>query len=149
MLSQGAVVLLAKYRLYSRYSERRSLLSNTYMNSACSGVVSATLGTPADVMKTRMMNQPYGSDGKGLLYRSTLNCFVQTVCSESYYHNIKFRWFKLWRNGCIVCHLKRLFTFDCGETESVLFCYWLHVHDNVIIESIVSTVAQDGHCFSS
>ena len=27
--------------------------------SACSGLVSATLGTPADVVKTRMMNQKY------------------------------------------------------------------------------------------
>ena len=52
------------------------------INSACSGIVSATLGTPADVMKTRMMNQPYGPDGKGLLYRSTLNCLVQTVRDE-------------------------------------------------------------------
>jgi hypothetical protein len=52
------------------------------INSACSGVVSATLGTPADVIKTRMMNQPYGPDGKGLLYRSTLNCLVQTVRDE-------------------------------------------------------------------
>ena len=29
------------------------------LSSACSGLVSATLGTPADVVKTRMMNQKY------------------------------------------------------------------------------------------
>ena len=54
-------------------------ISTHTLFSACSGVVSATLGTPADVMKTRMMNQPYGLDGKGLLYRSTLDCLIQTV----------------------------------------------------------------------
>ena len=84
----------------TRHCNRRSSVSNVnsfshaYMDqvaffffffvltSACSGVVSAVLGTPADVMKTRMMNQPYGPDGKGLLYRSTFNCLVQTVRAE-------------------------------------------------------------------
>ena len=55
-------------------------LSSLYiLNSACSGVVSATLGTPADVIKTRMMNQPFGLVGKRRPSRSTLNCLVQTV----------------------------------------------------------------------
>lgn len=46
--------------------------------SGCSGLVSATLGTPADVIKTRMMNQRY-INGVGELYSSTFNCLTKTV----------------------------------------------------------------------
>ena len=53
---------------------------NYVLFSVCSGLVSATIGTPADVMKTRMMNQPY-KDGHGTLYTSTLDCLVKTVRS--------------------------------------------------------------------
>ena len=40
--------------------------------SICSGLVAATLGTPADVIKTRIMNNPD-------LYRGTIDCFNKSV----------------------------------------------------------------------
>ena len=46
--------------------------------SGCSGLVSATFGTPLDVIKTRMMNQRY-NNGVGELYKSTIECFIKTV----------------------------------------------------------------------
>lgn len=49
-----------------------------YFYSGCSGLVSAVLGTPADVMKTRIMNQPY-INGRGTIYSSTLDCLIKTV----------------------------------------------------------------------
>ena len=36
------------------------------------------MSTPFDVIKTRMMNQPY-QNGRGLHYASTLDCLVTTV----------------------------------------------------------------------
>lgn len=36
------------------------------------------MGTPFDVMKSRMMNQPY-SNGKGEFYKSTIDCLIKTV----------------------------------------------------------------------
>lgn len=33
-------------------------------NSICAGLVAAIMGTPADVVKTRVMNQPTDSQGK-------------------------------------------------------------------------------------
>jgi solute carrier family 25 uncoupling protein 27 len=51
------------------------------LSSAVSGLVSAILGTPADVMKTRMMNQPY-VNGRGTIYRSTFDCLSRTVKAE-------------------------------------------------------------------
>ena len=32
--------------------------------SACAGLVAATVGTPADVVKTRIMNQPTDKNGR-------------------------------------------------------------------------------------
>lgn len=34
------------------------------MASICAGLVAATMGTPADVVKTRIMNQPTDAAGK-------------------------------------------------------------------------------------
>ncbi|XP_043209097.1 mitochondrial uncoupling protein 4-like isoform X2 [Amphibalanus amphitrite] len=53
-----------------------------FLASACSGLVSATLGTPADVVKTRVMNQPTDHHGRGLLYRNSIDCFIHLVRSE-------------------------------------------------------------------
>ncbi|XP_049869184.1 mitochondrial uncoupling protein 4-like [Pectinophora gossypiella] len=46
------------------------------------GFVAAVLGTPADVMKTRLMNQPVGEDGRGKMYRGMIDCFQQSVKNE-------------------------------------------------------------------
>ncbi|KAI8435841.1 hypothetical protein MSG28_004057 [Choristoneura fumiferana] len=46
------------------------------------GFVAAVLGTPADVMKTRLMNQPVGPDGRGVLYRGMIDCLQQSVKNE-------------------------------------------------------------------
>lgn len=47
-------------------------------SSICSGLVAATFGTPADVVKTRIMNNPD-------LYRGSLDCFLKAVS----YHLVK------------------------------------------------------------
>ena len=50
--------------------------------SAVSGVVSATLGTPADVVKSRMMSQQYDINNRGLIFSSSLDCLMSTVSSN-------------------------------------------------------------------
>uniref|UniRef100_A0A8B9G2V8 Solute carrier family 25 member 27 n=1 Tax=Amazona collaria TaxID=241587 RepID=A0A8B9G2V8_9PSIT len=52
--------------------------------SSCSGLVAAVLGTPADVVKTRVMNQPRDKQGRGLLYKSSTDCLTQTVQGEGF-----------------------------------------------------------------
>nr|XP_022319822.1 mitochondrial uncoupling protein 4-like [Crassostrea virginica] len=49
--------------------------------SGCSGLVAATFGTPADVVKTRIMNQPT-KNGKGVLYSGSLDCLIKTATQE-------------------------------------------------------------------
>ncbi len=43
-----------------------------YLISVCSGLVAASLGTPADVIKTRIMNNPD-------LYKGTIDCIQKSV----------------------------------------------------------------------
>ncbi|XP_069125185.1 mitochondrial uncoupling protein 4-like [Argopecten irradians] len=52
--------------------------------SATSGLVAATLGTPADNVKTRIMNQPT-ENGKGLLYKGSVDCLLTTVKQEGFW----------------------------------------------------------------
>uniref|UniRef100_A0A8C3U4G3 Mitochondrial uncoupling protein 4 n=1 Tax=Catharus ustulatus TaxID=91951 RepID=A0A8C3U4G3_CATUS len=54
------------------------------VSSICSGLVAAVLGTPADVVKTRIMNQPRDNQGRGLLYKSSMDCLIQTVQGEGF-----------------------------------------------------------------
>ena len=42
------------------------------MSSISSALAAATMGTPADVIKTRVMNQPLDDKGRGILISSVL-----------------------------------------------------------------------------
>ncbi|XP_025418439.1 mitochondrial uncoupling protein 4 [Sipha flava] len=55
------------------------------LSSICAGLVAATLGTPADVVKTRVMNQPTDKNGIGLVYKGSLDCFFKTVENEGFF----------------------------------------------------------------
>ncbi|XP_073974551.1 uncoupling protein 4A isoform X1 [Rhodnius prolixus] len=52
------------------------------LSSGCAGLVAATMGTPADVVKTRIMNQPTDHSGRGLIYKSSTDCLIKTVENE-------------------------------------------------------------------
>lgn len=73
-VQRAALVNLGDLTTYD--SAKRFILRNTslednhfvhVMSSACAGFVAASMGTPADVVKTRIMNQPFGEDGRLLL----------------------------------------------------------------------------------
>ena len=52
------------------------------LSSACAGLAAASLGTPADVVKARVMNQPLDAEGRGLKYSGSLDCLVKSVKTE-------------------------------------------------------------------
>lgn len=52
------------------------------LSSFGAGFVAAIMGTPADVIKTRIMNQPTDEKGRGLLYKGAVDCLCQTVRQE-------------------------------------------------------------------
>jgi solute carrier family 25 (mitochondrial uncoupling protein), member 27 len=59
---------LVTYDLVKTYLLNNLDLKDDYkthiLSSISSGLVAATMGTPADVIKTRIMNQPIDSNGK-------------------------------------------------------------------------------------
>lgn len=55
------------------------------LSSACAGLVGAIFGTPADVVKARIMNQPTDKFGKGLLYKNSFDCLSQTLKNEGFF----------------------------------------------------------------
>mmetsp|Transcript_101162 Transcript_101162/g.284146 ORF Transcript_101162/g.284146 Transcript_101162/m.284146 type:complete len:312 (+) Transcript_101162:77-1012(+) len=52
-------------------------------SAVCSGFFAALCSTPADVAKSRIMNQARQADGS-LMYSGTLDCWVKTVRSEGF-----------------------------------------------------------------
>jgi solute carrier family 25 uncoupling protein 27 len=63
--------------------------------SAASGLVSALLGTPADVIKTRVMNQATDSQGRGLFYKNSWDCLMKSVKNEGFFSLYK-GFFPIW-----------------------------------------------------
>lgn len=70
-VQRAALVNLGDLTTYD--SAKRFILRNTSLednhfvhvvSSFCAGFVAASMGTPADVVKTRIMNQPFGKDGR-------------------------------------------------------------------------------------
>ncbi|XP_031202364.1 mitochondrial uncoupling protein 4 isoform X1 [Mastomys coucha] len=59
-------------------------ISTHGLSSLCSGLVASILGTPADVIKSRIMNQPRDKQGRGLLYKSSTDCLIQAVQGEGF-----------------------------------------------------------------
>ncbi|KAL4239653.1 hypothetical protein ACF0H5_000460 [Mactra antiquata] len=51
------------------------------ITSACSGFVASVMCTPADVVKTRIMNQPT-ENGRPVLYKNSIECLIKTVRQE-------------------------------------------------------------------
>ncbi|XP_046407185.1 mitochondrial uncoupling protein 4 [Ischnura elegans] len=88
-VQRAALVNLGDLSTYdaakSRILTHTSLPDNyiTHMlASVCAGFSAAVLGTPADVIKTRVMNQPTDETGRGLVYKSSVDCLIKTVKNE-------------------------------------------------------------------
>jgi len=76
---------LTTYDSVKHFFLSKGFKDNSYTQalcSFCSGFVAATMGAPADCVKARVMNQPCDELGRGLLYKSSLDCVVQTVQKE-------------------------------------------------------------------
>ncbi|KAJ3657011.1 hypothetical protein Zmor_016047 [Zophobas morio] len=88
-IQRAAMVTLGDVTVYD--VSKRFILEHTSlpdnhvvhtMASVCAGFAAAVLGTPPDVLKTRIMNQPLDEKGRGLLYAGTVDCVKKTVVNE-------------------------------------------------------------------
>ncbi|KAF2879073.1 hypothetical protein ILUMI_27082 [Ignelater luminosus] len=90
-VQRAALVNLGDLTTYD-YAKRFILMNTTLkdnhfvhvVSSFCAGFMAATMGTPADVIKTRVMNQPVDKDGRGLLYKSSIDCLLKTTKGEGF-----------------------------------------------------------------
>ena len=54
------------------------------ISSGCAGLSAAVMGTPADVVKARVMNQPPDKNGRGLYYSGAVDCLLKAVRTEGF-----------------------------------------------------------------
>nr|XP_054763646.1 mitochondrial uncoupling protein 4-like [Lytechinus pictus] len=73
-----------KHLLLNRTSLRDNYITHG-LSSICSGLVAAIVSTPADVVKTRIMNQGSDSAGRPLLYKSSMDCLLKSVKQEGFW----------------------------------------------------------------
>lgn len=73
--------LLARYEIFAN-----SIFFAAVVSSLLTGFVTCVFMTPFDTAATRMFNQPLGNDGRGLLYRNVLDCFIKVAKTEGFWH---------------------------------------------------------------
>jgi solute carrier family 25, member 34/35 len=72
--------LLMKYEFFAD-----SIFYTAFIASMVSGLCTAVTMTPFDTVATRMFNQGVNLQGRGLLYKSVLDCFVKTLRVEGFW----------------------------------------------------------------
>ncbi|KAL7753032.1 hypothetical protein RI367_001483 [Sorochytrium milnesiophthora] len=78
----GAYNVIKHYLMHDRHWSDGVTLD--MIAGLSSGFASVICMNPIDVLRTRYYNQPYGSNGKGLIYSSGWACARQVVANEGY-----------------------------------------------------------------
>lgn len=80
---------LTTYDMAKQFIMKKFKLSDNHLthviSSICAGLVAASMGTPADVVKTRIMNQPTDEHGRGRYYKSSVDCLIRTIQNEGFF----------------------------------------------------------------
>lgn len=72
-------------------------LALRFASSMVAGGVAALLSNPADVIKSRVMNQPTNNAGEGLYYKGSIDCLTKLLNEEGFFNLYK---------GLIPCWLR-------------------------------------------
>ncbi|XP_050498350.1 mitochondrial uncoupling protein 4-like [Diabrotica virgifera virgifera] len=79
---------LATYDLSKRFLQKHTNLPDEWLlhalSSCCAGFAAAILSTPADLIKSRVMNQPTDSQGRGTLYKGAVDCLMKAIKEEGF-----------------------------------------------------------------
>ncbi|KAH8413955.1 hypothetical protein KR009_007261 [Drosophila setifemur] len=85
-------------RFFKRILKFEEGLPLRFFSSMCAGLVASVLSNPADVIKSRMMNQPVDANGGNLLYKNSIECIKVMVKEEgplTFYKGLWPTWFRL------------------------------------------------------
>ncbi|EGD72095.1 hypothetical protein PTSG_00109 [Salpingoeca rosetta] len=82
-----AAVELSSYDEIKKQLTERGLVqprtvSGVLVTSMTTGLICALTSSPFDVVKSRVMGQPVGPNGRGILYSGMIHCFAKTVRTE-------------------------------------------------------------------
>ncbi|EDW63536.1 mitochondrial uncoupling protein 4C [Drosophila virilis] len=55
-----------------------------FLASVSAGLAASILSTPADVVKSRIMNQPYNDEGQGQHYKNAFDCYHKLITQEGF-----------------------------------------------------------------
>ncbi|XP_034097563.2 mitochondrial uncoupling protein 4-like [Drosophila albomicans] len=90
--TRAALVTLGDLSAYDLSKRQLMILLNSpdnrliqFMGAMIAGFTSAVLSTPADVVKSRIMNQPTDEKGRGLHYKGTIDCFTKLYRDEGFF----------------------------------------------------------------
>ncbi|XP_016943870.3 mitochondrial uncoupling protein 4C isoform X1 [Drosophila suzukii] len=85
-------------RTFKRLLSLEDGLGLRFLSSMCAGLTASVLSTPADVIKSRMMNQPVDESGKNLYYKNSIDCLRKLIREEgalTLYKGLMPTWFRL------------------------------------------------------
>eukprot|EP00658_Telonema_sp_P-2_P072309 TRINITY_DN61464_c0_g2_i1.p1 TRINITY_DN61464_c0_g2~~TRINITY_DN61464_c0_g2_i1.p1 ORF type:complete len:199 (+),score=30.68 TRINITY_DN61464_c0_g2_i1:50-646(+) len=107
-----AAVEMSSYDHIKNWLIRHELIvpstpSGVFITAICSGFCCAVSTSPLDVVKSRVMGQPVGADGKGTLYKGMIDCFAKSVKNEgvlSLWKGFLPNWGRLGPRG-VICFL--------------------------------------------
>lgn len=87
--TRAALVTLGDVACYDLSKRQLMVLLNSpdnriiqFLSAMIAGFTGAVLCTPADVVKSRIMNQPTDEKGRGLHYKGMMDCFTKLVQEE-------------------------------------------------------------------
>ncbi|KAL5289264.1 SLC25A34 family protein [Megaselia abdita] len=82
----GSGAQMATFGVTKEFLRSKDIIVNPIANSFAAGAIAGSVMslaiTPPDVITTRMLNQGVDGNGRGLLYKSTLDCFLKVVRVE-------------------------------------------------------------------
>lgn len=92
----GSGAQIATFGVTKEYLRSRDIIVNHIANSFAAGAIAGSVMslaiTPPDVITTRMFNQNVDANGKGLLYKNTLDCLLKVVKVEGLFGLYKGFW---------------------------------------------------------
>ncbi|KAH8250726.1 hypothetical protein KR038_001063 [Drosophila bunnanda] len=92
----GSSLQIGTFPKAKAFLQSKGWIKHPVLLSFCSGLISGSMvslaNAPFDVVTTRMYNQPVDANGRGLLYRGLVDCFIKILRKEGLFGMYKGFW---------------------------------------------------------
>ncbi|KAH8404890.1 hypothetical protein KR222_009279, partial [Zaprionus bogoriensis] len=90
--TRAALVTMGDVACYDQSKRQLMKLFNSddnrliqFLGAMTAGLMGAILSVPADVVKSRVMNQPVDDNGRGIHYKGSIDCLTKLVREEGFF----------------------------------------------------------------